>query len=235
MAAAILSYEGLGLRQGGGWLFKDLDLHIGARDRLALIGRNGAGKTTLLKCVAGRSTRTSGGVRSCRARASCCWNRTPIWRRSPRFATMRCQGDDAPASHEVDAIADQIGIDLDCPAATASGGERRRAAIARALAMDPGRAAAGRADQPSRPRRDRVAGGLAGRFRRVHRDQPRPDVSWKRPDEFVLWLDRGTIRGRDRVRRVRGVDRNRTRRKKRARRRRWTPSSDRAALAGSAG
>jgi ATP-binding cassette subfamily F protein uup len=37
----------------------------------------------------------------------------------------------------VDSIASQIGIDLDRPADTASGGERRRAAIARALAMDP--------------------------------------------------------------------------------------------------
>ena len=53
MAAPILSYEGLGLIQGEGWLFRDLDLYIGERDRLALIGRNGAGKTTLLKCLAG--------------------------------------------------------------------------------------------------------------------------------------------------------------------------------------
>src|SRR5438045_9151765 len=53
MAAPILSYEGLGLIQGEGWLFRNLDLYIGERDRLALIGRNGAGKTTLLKCLAG--------------------------------------------------------------------------------------------------------------------------------------------------------------------------------------
>ena len=52
MAAPILSYEDLGLIQGEGWLFRGLDLHIGDRDRLALIGRNGAGKTTLLKCIA---------------------------------------------------------------------------------------------------------------------------------------------------------------------------------------
>ena len=42
-----------GLIQGEGWLFRGLDLYIGQRDRLALIGRNGAGKTTLLKCLAG--------------------------------------------------------------------------------------------------------------------------------------------------------------------------------------
>jgi ATP-binding cassette subfamily F protein uup len=54
MAAPILSYEGLGLVQGSGWLFQDLDLHLGERDRLALIGRNGAGKTTLLRLIAGQ-------------------------------------------------------------------------------------------------------------------------------------------------------------------------------------
>src|SRR3546814_14281496 len=43
MAAPILSYESLGLVQGSGWLFRGLDLYLGARDRLALIGRNGAG------------------------------------------------------------------------------------------------------------------------------------------------------------------------------------------------
>ncbi|HEY6047593.1 MAG TPA: ATP-binding cassette domain-containing protein, partial [Sphingomicrobium sp.] len=52
MAAPVLSYEALGLVQGEGWLFRALDLYIGERDRLALIGRNGVGKTTLLKCLA---------------------------------------------------------------------------------------------------------------------------------------------------------------------------------------
>jgi len=52
MAAPVLAYENLGLVQGSGWLFRGLDLFVGARDRLALIGRNGAGKTTLLKCLA---------------------------------------------------------------------------------------------------------------------------------------------------------------------------------------
>ncbi len=46
MAAALLSYEGLGLIQGEGWLFRQLDVHVRPRDRSALIGRNGAGKTT---------------------------------------------------------------------------------------------------------------------------------------------------------------------------------------------
>src|SRR3546814_12896369 len=54
MAAPMLSYEGLGRVQGSGWPFQDIDVYVGPRDRLALIGRNGAGKTTLLKLLAGQ-------------------------------------------------------------------------------------------------------------------------------------------------------------------------------------
>src|SRR3546814_16839791 len=43
----------------------------------------------------------------------------------------------APEAHEVAAIADQLGIDMSRTAASASGGERRRAALARALAKNP--------------------------------------------------------------------------------------------------
>ena len=63
MAAPVLAYENLGLVQGSGWLFRGLDLFVGARDRLALIGRNGAGKTTLLKLISRVTWPTSGRVR----------------------------------------------------------------------------------------------------------------------------------------------------------------------------
>jgi ATP-binding cassette subfamily F protein uup len=46
-------------------------------------------------------------------------------------------GSDAPEAHEAAAIADQLGIDLSPSTVTASGGERRRAAITRALAQNP--------------------------------------------------------------------------------------------------
>ena len=53
MSAPLLALEDIALRQGDGWLFEALSLFVGARDRLALIGRNGAGKTTLLRLIAG--------------------------------------------------------------------------------------------------------------------------------------------------------------------------------------
>ena len=137
MAAPILAYEGLGLVQGSGWLFRDLDIYVGQRDRLALIGRNGAGKTTLLKLLAGRIDGDVG------RRTIVPGTRVVLLEQDPKVdgcATLLdfvLAGDDAPARHEAEAIADQLGIDLSRDAATASGGERRRAAIARALAQEP--------------------------------------------------------------------------------------------------
>jgi len=137
MPTPVLAYEDLGLVQGSGWLFRHIDLHLMPRDRLALIGRNGAGKTTLLKLLAGRIDADEG------RRTIVPGTRTVLLEQDPQvegYATLRdwaLAGDDAPAAHEVEAIADQLGIDLAREAATASGGERRRAAIARALAQDP--------------------------------------------------------------------------------------------------
>ena len=133
----VLSYEDLGLNQGTGWLFHDINMHIGPRDRLALIGRNGAGKTTMLRLIAGeieadRGTRTiQPGVRVIMLAQD------PDFKGFETLGDWALAGDDAPPEHDVAAIADQLGIDLSREAATASGGERRRAAICRALASEP--------------------------------------------------------------------------------------------------
>ena len=137
MAAPILAYETLGLVQGQGWLFRDLDIYVGPRDRLALIGRNGAGKTTLLRCLAGQIDPDLG------KRTIVPGTNVVLLEQDPRmdgFETLHewvLHGPDAPAAHEAAAIAGQLGIDLERPVATASGGERRRAAITRALARQP--------------------------------------------------------------------------------------------------
>ena len=137
MAAPILSFENLGINQGSDWLFKGLDIQVGQRDRLALIGRNGAGKTTLLKLLAG-SIEADQGIRSIVP-----GKHIVMLEQDPdvsAFATLHdfaLSGDRSPEPHEVEAIADQLGVDLSREAKTASGGERRRAAICRALASEP--------------------------------------------------------------------------------------------------
>ncbi|MBY0582220.1 MAG: ATP-binding cassette domain-containing protein [Sphingomonas sp.] len=194
MAAPVLSYENLGLVQGSGWLFRGLDIHVGARDRLALIGRNGAGKTTLLKLIAGRIDADEG------RRTIVPGTRVVLLEQDPQvagFATLLdyvLAGDDAPARHEADAIADQLGIDLSRDALSASGGERRRAAIVRALAQDPDVLLL---DEPTN-HLDIAAiewlegwlGRFTGAFIAISHDR----TFLTRLTKQTLWLDRGTIR-----------------------------------------
>ncbi|MGE5721103.1 MAG: ABC-F family ATP-binding cassette domain-containing protein [Sphingomonadales bacterium] len=194
MAAPILAYEDLGLVQGNGWLFRNLDLFIGERDRLALIGRNGAGKTTLLKCLAGLIDPDEG------RRTIQPGTNVVLLEQDPpvgQFATLRefaLSGADAPPAHVVDAIATQIGVDLDRPGATASGGERRRAAIARALAQEPQVLLL---DEPTN-HLDLAAiewledwlGRYTGAFVVISHDR----TFLKRLTRSSLWLDRGQLR-----------------------------------------
>src|SRR5687767_5887470 len=137
MAAPILSYEDLGLIQGEGWLFRGLDLYVSARDRIALIGRNGAGKTTLFKCLADLIETDEGRRTIVPGTKVVLLEQDPAMSGHATLLDWVLEGNDAPAAHEAAAIAGQIGVDLDRDAATASGGERRRAAIVRALARKP--------------------------------------------------------------------------------------------------
>ena len=194
MAAPVLAYENLGLVQGGGWLFRGIDLFIAPRDRLALIGRNGAGKTTLLRCLAGEIETDEG------RRTIVPGTKVVLLEQNPSvagFATLRdftAAGPDAPPAHEVDAIATQIGIDLDRDAATASGGERRRAAIARALAQAPDVLLL---DEPTN-HLDLAAiewledwlGRYGGAFIAISHDR----TFLRRLTRSSLWLDRGSLR-----------------------------------------
>ena len=194
MAAPVLAFENLGLVQGSGWLFRGLDLFVGARDRLALIGRNGAGKTTLLKCLAGM-IETDEGRRTIQP-----GTKVVLLEQDPAvasFETLRAfalHGPDAPPAHAVDAIADQIGIDLDRPAATASGGERRRAAIARTLAMEPDVLLL---DEPTNHLDlgaiewlEEWLGRHGGAFIAISHDR----TFLKRLTRSSLWLERGSLR-----------------------------------------
>ncbi len=136
-APPILAYEGLSLQQGAGWLFQDIDLFIGPRDRLALIGRNGAGKTTLLRLI-GAQIEADKGTRTVSPGANIVLlEQDPDFGAFDRLIDFALHEPKAPPEYAVRAIADQLGIDLDREAATASGGERRRAAICRALASEP--------------------------------------------------------------------------------------------------
>ena len=80
--------------------------------------------------------------------------------------------------HRARYLLEQLGLTGDEPPATLSGGEARRAALARVAGARARHPAARRADQPSGPARHRVAGARARRHALRHRaDQPRPPAA----------------------------------------------------------
>ncbi len=195
--APILSWENLGLQQGGRWLFREIDLHIGPRDRLALIGRNGAGKSTMFRLIADL-IESDTGKRSIQP-----GTRVVLLEQEPDFTAFETlmdyalSGKDAPQRHEVEAIAGQLGIDMSRPAKTASGGERRRAAIARGLAMEPDLLLL---DEPTN-HLDLAAidwleswlNRYKGAFVVISHDR----TFLKRLTRATLWLDRGLMRRKE--------------------------------------
>ncbi len=110
------------------------------------------------------------------------------------LADWVAHGPDAPQAHEAAAIADQLGVDLSRPVATASGGERRRAAITRALAQGPDLLLL---DEPTNHLDLAAIEWLEDWFKRftgafiaISHDR----TFLTRLTSSCLWLDRGTLR-----------------------------------------
>ena len=198
----ILSLEGMALQQGGKWLFggpdhAPLDLHIGPRDRLALIGRNGVGKTTLFRMIDGR-IETDAGTRKVKPHAKIVLlEQDPDLTGHATLMDWALDGEHAPQEFEVEAIAGQLGIDMSRETKGASGGEKRRAAIARALAQEP---ALLLMDEPTNHLDlgaiDWLEGWLErykGAFVVISHDR----TFLKRLTRATIWLDRGELRRKE--------------------------------------
>ena len=198
----ILSLEGIALQQGGKWLFggpdhDPLDLHIGPRDRIALIGRNGVGKTTLFRMIDGQ-VETDAGIRKTKpALRVVLLEQDPDLTGHATLMDWALAGEHAPQEHEVEAIAGQLGIDMSRETKGASGGEKRRAAIARALAQDPDLLLM---DEPTNHLDLGAIDWLEswldrykGAFVVISHDR----TFLKRLTRSTLWLDRGNLRRKE--------------------------------------
>ncbi len=131
----LLALADIRLSFGGDALFEGVSFALSKGERAALVGRNGAGKSTLMKIVSGVIDADAGEV----------------WRQPGLSFALVAQEPDLSAYANVFAyVADgleetwradaelmEFGIDGAASPATLSGGQMRRAALAKAFAADP--------------------------------------------------------------------------------------------------
>jgi ATP-binding cassette subfamily F protein uup len=134
MRPPVLALKGVRLADGDRMLFDGVDLALEPRSRACLVGRNGAGKTTLLKMLAGLVD-FDAGERSVSPGA-----RIGLVAQEPviegaSLLDYAVAGGAAP--YLAEAALTALGLDPAKGAQGLSGGETRRAALARAFAEDP--------------------------------------------------------------------------------------------------
>ncbi|WP_212525638.1 ATP-binding cassette domain-containing protein [Actibacterium sp. MT2.3-13A] len=135
--APLLQLSDIALSFGGDPVFSDLSLVIQPGDRVALVGRNGSGKSTLMKVMAGLIEPDRG------ARVLSPGTTVGYMHQHPDLSGFETLGDFAACAlgpdeaYRVEMVAEGLKFDPETPVATASGGERRRAALAKLLAEAP--------------------------------------------------------------------------------------------------
>ena len=138
MPALLIQLQDISLTFGGTPLLQGADLVLSEGDRLCLVGRNGSGKSTLLKIVAGL-IEPDAGVRSIAPRATVRYlPQEPDL--SPYASTLAyveeglSPGDDP---YRALYLLQSLGLTGEEKTTNLSGGEARRAALARVLAPQP--------------------------------------------------------------------------------------------------
>ena len=196
--APLLQLSGIALTHGGAPLLRDVSLAVRPGERIALVGRNGSGKSTLMRIMAGR-VEADAGVRSAAAGA-----RIGLMEQDPDMSGFASLGDFAAAglaagqAHRVEIAAQGLKFDPSQAPDAASGGERRRAALARILAEDPDLMLL---DEPTNHIDVEAIAWLEGRLRGlrggcviVSHDRALLAAA----TGATLWVDRGEVRRLDR-------------------------------------
>ncbi len=135
--APLLQVNEITLTFGGDPVFEDMSLVVQAGDRLALVGRNGSGKSTLMKVMAGIVEADSGEVIVGPGVSVGYMEQDPDLSGFETLGDFAAHGLDASEMYKVERAGEGLKFDPARPVSTASGGERRRAALARLMASEP--------------------------------------------------------------------------------------------------
>jgi len=200
MSTPLITLKDIRLRIDANPLFTGVDLVVHGGDRMCLVGRNGSGKSTLMRVVVG-ALEADGGERFVHPGA-----RVVYLPQEPDFTGFATLADfvaaglpevDANALHLAEAALEEVGLDPHRSCENLSGGESRRAALAKAFVGD---ADVLLLDEPTNHLdlpmiewlEDRIA-----RFRGAIMVISHDRRFLETVSRSILWLDRGILRRLD--------------------------------------
>lgn len=136
----ILTLNDISLSFGGKPLFEGLSLTLARGERCALVGRNGAGKSTLMRIISGRIEADSGENWRQPGMHAVYLEQEPDlsgFDTLTAFASADLTAVDAHETHRAESELMALGLDPEMDISTMSGGQVKRAALARAFTADP--------------------------------------------------------------------------------------------------
>lgn len=192
--APLLQLSDISLTFGGDPVFSDLSLTVQPGDRVALVGRNGTGKSTLMKVMAGL-VEADKGDRVLSTGVTCGYmEQDPDLSGFATLGDFASDGLDPSEMYKVERAGEGLKFDPDRPVDTASGGERRRAALAKLMASEPQLMLL---DEPTNHLDIEAIGWLEDELKQtrsafvlISHDRRFLDVLTR----ATLWIDRGMVR-----------------------------------------
>jgi ATP-binding cassette subfamily F protein uup len=197
-APPLLHLREIRLRLGSTWLLDGAELLVGAGERVALVGRNGSGKSTLLKIASGL-IQPDAGTRFLQPGATLRYlpqepDLTGHASTGDYVAAGLAPGDDP---HRARVLLEGLGLTGEEEPARLSGGEARRAALARVLAPQPDvlllDEPTNHLDLPAIEWLEQALGAFRGALVLISHDRR----FLERLSRRMTWLDRGTTRSLD--------------------------------------
>ncbi|WP_406644307.1 ATP-binding cassette domain-containing protein [Aliisedimentitalea scapharcae] len=190
----LLQMAGISLTFGGDPVFDNLDLVVQPGDRVALVGRNGSGKSTLMKVMAGLVEPDRGDIVVPPGKSVGYMEQDPGMKGFATLGDYAASGLEPGELYKVERAGEGLKFDPARPIETASGGERRRAALAKLMAEAPDLMLL---DEPTNHLDIEAIGWLEAELKATRAAYVliSHDRAFLRElTRATLWIDRGTVR-----------------------------------------